>query len=99
MLAPMPMHSSKVTIAIGEESVSGLLLRPADAKALYVFVHGAGAGMTHRAMGSTRKGSRRADRDLALPVSLHGEGRRRPTAQDRPRSGASRGGGGGEACA
>ena len=44
------MHSSKVTIAIGEESVSGLLLRPADAKALYVFAHGAGAGMTHRAM-------------------------------------------------
>ncbi len=50
------MHSSKVTIAIGEESVSGLLLRPADAKALYVFAHGAGAGMTHRAMESNAQG-------------------------------------------
>ena len=50
------MDSSKVTIAIGEESVSGLLLRPADAKALYVFAHGAGAGMTHRAMESNAQG-------------------------------------------
>jgi predicted alpha/beta-hydrolase family hydrolase len=31
-------------------SVSGLLLRPADARALYVLAHGAGAGMRHRFM-------------------------------------------------
>ena len=31
-------------------SVSGLLLRPADAWALYVLAHGAGAGMRHRFM-------------------------------------------------
>ena len=45
-----------VRIAVGEESVSGLLLRPAGAKALYVFAHGAGAGMTHRAMESNAQG-------------------------------------------
>ena len=45
-----------VTIPVGEESVSGLLLRPANAKALYLFAHGAGAGMTHRAMESNAQG-------------------------------------------
>jgi len=50
------MESAKVRIRVGEESVSGLLLRPADAKALYVFAHGAGAGMTHRAMESNAQG-------------------------------------------
>jgi len=50
------MDSSKVRIVVGEESVSGLLLRPDDAKALYVFAHGAGAGMTHRAMESNAQG-------------------------------------------
>ena len=45
-----------VRIPVGEESVSGLLLRPADAKALYLFAHGAGAGMTHRAMESNAQG-------------------------------------------
>jgi len=50
------MDSSKVRIPVGEETVSGLLLRPEDAKALYVFAHGAGAGMTHRAMESNAQG-------------------------------------------
>lgn len=39
-------------LPIGEESVSALLLRPENAKALYVFAHGAGAGMTHKSMES-----------------------------------------------
>lgn len=43
-------------IPVGDESVSGLLIRPSDAKALYVFAHGAGAGMTHRAMESNAQG-------------------------------------------
>lgn len=43
-------------IPIGAESVSGLLLRPDHARALYVFAHGAGAGMTHRAMESNAQG-------------------------------------------
>ena len=43
-------------IPVGDEFVSGLLLRPADAKVLYLFAHGAGAGMTHKAMESNAQG-------------------------------------------
>ena len=43
-------------IPVGEESVSALLIRPVDAKALFVFAHGAGAGMTHKAMESNAEG-------------------------------------------
>lgn len=39
-----------VTIDVGAGQVSGLLLAPADARACYVFAHGAGAGMTHAFM-------------------------------------------------
>ena len=46
----------KLTIAVGDGSVSGLLLRPDNAKALYVFAHGAGAGMMHKAMESCAQG-------------------------------------------
>ena len=45
-----------IRIPVGKDSVSGLLLRPDGAKALYVFAHGAGAGMTHRAMESNAQG-------------------------------------------
>jgi predicted alpha/beta-hydrolase family hydrolase len=45
-----------IRIPVGDETVSGLLLRPGRAKALYVFAHGAGAGMTHRAMESNAQG-------------------------------------------
>ena len=48
--------ASQLRIPIGVESVSGLLLRPADANALYIFAHGAGAGMTHRPMESNAQG-------------------------------------------
>ena len=50
-------------IAVGEENVSALLIRPADAQALYVFAHGAGAAMTHRAMESNALGL--AERGIA----------------------------------
>ena len=43
-------------IQVGSEPVSGLLLRPANARALYLFAHGAGAGMTHKAMESNAQG-------------------------------------------
>ncbi|WP_298373775.1 alpha/beta family hydrolase [uncultured Bradyrhizobium sp.] len=40
-----------LTITVsGDNSVSALLLRPAQARAAYVFAHGAGAGMTHPSM-------------------------------------------------
>jgi predicted alpha/beta-hydrolase family hydrolase len=43
-------------IKVGEESVSALLIRPENAWALFVFAHGAGAGMTHRLMQSNAEG-------------------------------------------
>ncbi len=43
-------------IPVGDESVSAVLIRPDDAKALYVFAHGAGAGMIHKAMESNALG-------------------------------------------
>lgn len=41
---------------VGDESVSALFIRPDDARALLVFAHGAGAGMTHRSMQSNAEG-------------------------------------------
>jgi predicted alpha/beta-hydrolase family hydrolase len=43
-------------IRVGDDSVSALLIRPADARALYVFAHGAGAGMNHKSMVSNAEG-------------------------------------------
>ena len=48
--------ATEVRIPVGNESVSGLLLRPSNARALYLFAHGAGAGMTHKAMESNAQG-------------------------------------------
>jgi predicted alpha/beta-hydrolase family hydrolase len=45
-----------LVIPVGDERVSGLLLRPEGAKALYLFAHGAGTGMTHKAMESNAQG-------------------------------------------
>ena len=50
-------------IPVGDESVSALLIRPDNAKVLYVFAHGAGAGMTHKAMESNAHGL--AERGIA----------------------------------
>ena len=46
----------ELRIPVGNKSVSALLIRPENAQALYVFAHGAGAGMTHRAMESNAQG-------------------------------------------
>jgi uncharacterized protein len=46
----------RVAISFGSERVSGLLLRPDDAKALLVFAHGAGVGMNHPSMASVAEG-------------------------------------------
>ena len=50
------MDAAPIVIPVGDASVSGLLLRPDGAKALYLFAHGAGAGMTHKAMASNAQG-------------------------------------------
>lgn len=57
------MSAQQIIIPVGDERVSGLLLRPADAKAIYLFAHGAGAGMTHKAMESNAQGL--AERGIA----------------------------------
>ena len=43
-------------IPVAGDSVSALLIRPPDARALYVFAHGAGAGMNHKSMVSNAEG-------------------------------------------
>ncbi len=50
------MDPEKIVIPVGSESVSGLLLRPAGAKALYLFAHGAGTNMAHKSMASNAEG-------------------------------------------
>jgi predicted alpha/beta-hydrolase family hydrolase len=52
-----------LVIPVGDERVSGLLLRPEGAKALYLLAHGAGTGMTHKAMESNAQGL--AQREIA----------------------------------
>src|SRR2546423_10323922 len=46
----------ELRIPLGDDRVSALLIRPPDAKALYVFAHGAGAGMSHKSMVSNAEG-------------------------------------------
>ena len=46
----------ELRIEVGDDRVSALLIRPPDAKALYVFAHGAGVGMTHKSMVSNAEG-------------------------------------------
>ncbi len=51
------MSGEAVSIALADGArVSGLWLRPENARAAYVFAHGAGAGMTHKAMASNAAG-------------------------------------------
>lgn len=57
------MEPQSLTIAVNDQSVSGLLLRPADAKALYLFAHGAGVGMSHPSMEANARGL--AERGIA----------------------------------
>jgi uncharacterized protein len=56
-------EAKQLRIPVGDERVSGLLLRPANTRALYLFAHGAGAGMTHKAMESNAEGL--AERGIA----------------------------------
>src|SRR5207248_2975495 len=78
---PLPPAPQTLKIRVGEGLVSGLLLRPDDAKALYLFAHGAGAGMTHRSMESNARGL--AERGIAtlryqFPYMEKGGGRPDP---------------------
>jgi hypothetical protein len=57
------MQRTKVDLRFANEQVTGLLLRPDNAKALYVFAHGAGVGMMHPSMVAYADGL--AARDIA----------------------------------
>jgi len=57
------MEARELSIAVGSERVSGLLLRSDGAKALFVFAHGAGVGMRHANMESNARGL--AERGIA----------------------------------
>jgi predicted alpha/beta-hydrolase family hydrolase len=73
---PASGAAEKVTIGLGAgESVSGLWLRPAKARACLALAHGAGAGMAHKSMAGL------ADRDVATlryQFSYMERGSRRP---------------------
>src|SRR5580658_1210990 len=55
--------AQKLAVAIGQTSGSALLIRPARARACFVFAHGAGAGMTHPFMETVAVGL--AEREVA----------------------------------
>jgi predicted alpha/beta-hydrolase family hydrolase len=50
------MQPRQISVPMGDSAVSGLLLRPDDAQAMYVFAHGAGVGMNHPSMASNAEG-------------------------------------------
>jgi hypothetical protein len=77
------VDARKVSIGVGDEQVSGLFLRPPNARALYLFAHGAGAGMTHSAMESNAQGlASRGIATLRYQFPYMEKGSRRP---DPPR--------------
>jgi hypothetical protein len=57
------MEAQRTSIAVGDERVSGLFMRPEGAEALYVFAHGAAVGMDHPNMVSNAE--KLADRGIA----------------------------------
>src|SRR6187551_2866257 len=63
------------------EAVSALLIQPPQARACYVFAHGAGAGMTHASMESVAAGlSQRGIATLRYQFSYMEKGSKRPDA-------------------
>ena len=73
------MEARRVVIGVGSGQVSGLLLRPSGAKALYLFAHGAGAGMTHKSMESNARGlAERGIATLRYQFPYMEKGSRRP---------------------
>ncbi len=66
----------------GRAAAEAPVLRPPGARALFLFAHGAGAGVHHRFMENTARDL--ADRDVATlryPFPYMAEGRRRPDRQ------------------
>jgi len=77
------VDETQLKIQVGDERVSALLVRPPEVKALYVFAHGAGAGMTHKSMASNAEGlAERGIATLRYQFPYMEKGSRRP---DPPR--------------
>ena len=73
------MDAQRIAIDVPGGPVSGLLLRPKEASALYLFAHGAGAGMTHKAMESNAQGlAERGIATLRYQFPYMEKGSRRP---------------------
>ena len=73
-------QSLRIEVGPGEE-VSALLIQPPQARACYVFAHGAGAGMTHASMESVAAGlSQRGIATLRYQFSYMEKGSKRPDA-------------------
>lgn len=76
----MPLGSTPLNIALpGGARISGLLDEPADARACFVFAHGAGAGMEHAFMSAMVDGlARRGIATLRFQFPYMEQGSRRP---------------------
>ena len=75
------IDTTALSIEVGERvgHVSGLLMRPPDARCLYVLAHGAGAGMRHRFMEAVAAGlSERGVATLRYQFPYTEVGGRRP---------------------
>ncbi|NOJ46496.1 alpha/beta hydrolase family protein [Bradyrhizobium archetypum] len=70
----------RIEISPGD-AVSALLIRPPQARACYVFAHGAGAGMTHKSMATVATGlGERGIASLRYQFSYMEKGSKRPDA-------------------
>ena len=73
--------AQEIRIAVGDERVSGLLQCPAGARALYLFAHGAGAGMNHAFMEAIAQGlAERGIASLRFNFPFMEQGSKRPDA-------------------
>ncbi len=64
---------------LGEDSLTSILLRPEQARACYVFAHGAGAGMQHRFMAAFANGlAERSIATLRYQFAYMDKGAKRP---------------------
>ena len=76
------VEAESLRIEIGRnEAVSGLLIRPPQSRACYVFAHGAGAGMTHASMETVAVGlGQRGIATLRYQFPYMEKGSKRPDA-------------------
>lgn len=73
------MNPVELEIPVEDDHVPALFLRPAGAKALYLFAHGAGAGITHQNMASSALGlAERGIATLRFQFLYMDKGSRRP---------------------